>query len=273
MRGLHASSGNAAPGNQAVVQNTSQPHHPRGVGVQINQNIFNGFRTDNSVRQADSTVLQRARDVCGTTSRTCCSTAATAYMNVLRDTAILNLQRNNVEVLEEQLRQTQDRFNVGEVTRTDVAQAEARLAGARSDASSAAGQPAHQHRSLPAGHRRRAPRARRRPARSSACLPRTLDAALTARPSRSIRPIQAALHAVDAAELQVKVTEGELAAQRRLQGSVAHAATHQSPRSTGQLAPRSSARCRCRSTRAGRSLRAHAAGQGDGRPARASRPI
>ena len=50
-------------------------------------------------------------------------------MDVLRDTANLNLQRNNVEVLEEQLRQTRDRFNVGEVTRTDVAQAEARLAG------------------------------------------------------------------------------------------------------------------------------------------------
>src|SRR3712207_8681077 len=48
-------------------------------------------------------------------------------MNVLRDTAILNLQRNNVEVIEEQLRQTQDRFNVGEANRTDVAQAEARL--------------------------------------------------------------------------------------------------------------------------------------------------
>ncbi len=56
-------------------------------------------------------------------------------MNVLRDTAILNLQRNNVEVIEEQLRQTRDRFNVGEVTRTDVAQAESRLAAARSQAS------------------------------------------------------------------------------------------------------------------------------------------
>jgi outer membrane protein len=56
---------------------------------------------------------------------------ATAYMNVLRDTAILDLQRRNVEVLEEQLRQTRDRFNVGEVTRTDVAQSESRLAAAR----------------------------------------------------------------------------------------------------------------------------------------------
>lgn len=58
--------------------------------------------------------------------------AVTAYMNVLRDIAILDLQRRNVEVLEEQLRQTRDRFNVGEVTRTDVAQAESRLAAARS---------------------------------------------------------------------------------------------------------------------------------------------
>jgi outer membrane protein len=58
--------------------------------------------------------------------------AATAYMNLLRDNAILDLQRRNVEVLQEQLRQTRDRFNVGEVTRTDVAQSESSLASGRS---------------------------------------------------------------------------------------------------------------------------------------------
>ena len=57
--------------------------------------------------------------------------AATAYMNLIRDAAILDLQRRNVEVLQEQLRQTRDRFNVGEVTRTDVAQSESRLAASR----------------------------------------------------------------------------------------------------------------------------------------------
>jgi hypothetical protein len=57
--------------------------------------------------------------------------AATAYMNLIRDAAILHLQRSNVEVLQEQLRQTRDRFNAGEVTRTDVAQSESRLASAR----------------------------------------------------------------------------------------------------------------------------------------------
>ena len=58
--------------------------------------------------------------------------AATAYMNLLRDAAILELQRSNVNVLEVTLRQTRDRFNAGEVTRTDVAQAESRLAAGRS---------------------------------------------------------------------------------------------------------------------------------------------
>src|SRR5258708_37686934 len=52
-------------------------------------------------------------------------------MDLLRDGALLELQRRNVEVLQEQLRQTRDRFIVGEVTRTDVAQAESRLAQGR----------------------------------------------------------------------------------------------------------------------------------------------
>ena len=56
--------------------------------------------------------------------------AVTAYVDVVRDQAVVRLRQSNVEVLTEQLRQTKDRFNVGEVTRTDVAQAEAR----RSDA-------------------------------------------------------------------------------------------------------------------------------------------
>jgi outer membrane protein len=53
-------------------------------------------------------------------------------MDLLRDGALLELQRRNVEVLQEQLRQTRDRFNVGEVTRTDVAQSESSLAAGRS---------------------------------------------------------------------------------------------------------------------------------------------
>ena len=75
--------------------------------------------------------MSAARETLRLTEQTVLLNAATAYMNLIRDAAILDLQRRNVEVLQEQLRQTRDRFNVGEVTRTDVAQSESRLAAAR----------------------------------------------------------------------------------------------------------------------------------------------
>jgi outer membrane protein TolC len=66
--------------------------------------------------------------------------AATVYMDLLRDDALLEVQRRNVEVLQEQLRQTRDRFNIGEVTLTDVAQTEAQLAQGRTAVLSAESQ-------------------------------------------------------------------------------------------------------------------------------------
>ncbi|MBS0247740.1 MAG: TolC family outer membrane protein [Proteobacteria bacterium] len=104
---------------------------PVSVGTTISQTLFNGFQTANKTRQAEAQVLA-ARETLRSTEQTVLLNAATAYMNLLRDTAILDLQRRNVEVLQEQLRQTRDRFNVGEVTRTDVAQSEASLASGRS---------------------------------------------------------------------------------------------------------------------------------------------
>lgn len=58
--------------------------------------------------------------------------AVTAYYDVLRDISVVELSHNNVQVLERQLQAAQDRFRVGEITRTDVAQAEARLSGSKS---------------------------------------------------------------------------------------------------------------------------------------------
>lgn len=58
--------------------------------------------------------------------------AVTAYYDVLRDISVVELSQNNVQVLERQLQAAQDRFRVGEITRTDVAQAEARLSGSKS---------------------------------------------------------------------------------------------------------------------------------------------
>jgi outer membrane protein len=127
---------------------------------------------------------------------------------VLRDTAELNLRNNNVEVLEEQLRQTRDRFNVGEVTRTDVAQSEARLALAKSEVSLAEGNLkaslAAYRRVVGVEPRQLAPGKSIEP-----MLPGTLDQALKV--SIAEHPqIVAAFHAVDVAELAVKITEGEL---------------------------------------------------------------
>src|SRR5262245_43337764 len=100
-------------------------------GATGTQTLFNGFQTGNRTRQAESQVFA-ARETLRGTEQTVLLSAVTAYMNLLRDAAVLELQRSNVNVLEATLRQTRDRFSAGEVTRTDVAQAESRLAGGRS---------------------------------------------------------------------------------------------------------------------------------------------
>jgi outer membrane protein len=105
--------------------------HPHGYSVQLTQPLFEGFQNLNAIRQAKSTV-QAAREALRTVEQTVLLDAATAYVNVVRDTAIVRLRENDVSVLSEQLKATKDRFDVGEVTRTDVAQAEARRAEALS---------------------------------------------------------------------------------------------------------------------------------------------
>ena len=109
---------------------------PSSLGVTATQTLYNGFQTANRTRQAESQV-QAARELLRISEQAVLLSAVIAYMNLLRDSAILDLQRRNVEVLQEQLRQTRDRFNVGEVTRTDVAQAESSLAAGRSQVLSA----------------------------------------------------------------------------------------------------------------------------------------
>jgi outer membrane protein len=191
---------------------------PRGVGIEINQSIFNGFRTENSVRQAESSVLG-SRETLSNTEQGTLLDAATAYMNVLRDTAILDLQRNNVEVIDEQLRQTRDRFNVGEVTRTDVAQAEARLAAAQSEVSSAEAtlrSSIAQYRQVVGVEPRQLAPGRPLDRLTPRNVATALKIALAEHPA-----IKAAQHAVDVAELQVKIEQGALAPQLGVSGSLA----------------------------------------------------
>jgi outer membrane protein len=113
--------------------------HPHGYAFQFSQPLFEGFQNLNAIRQAKS-IVQSARESLRIVEQTILLDASTAYVNVVRDQAVVRLRENDVKVLTEQLKATRDRFDVGEVTRTDVAQAEARrsealatLAGAQAN--------------------------------------------------------------------------------------------------------------------------------------------
>jgi len=116
--------------NRATYSSTSGNQGIQTYGGTFTQPLLNGFATASRTRQAEQ-LVSAARETLRLTEQNVLLSAATAYMNLIRDAAILDLQRRNVEVLQEQLRQTRDRFNVGEVTRTDVAQSESRLAASR----------------------------------------------------------------------------------------------------------------------------------------------
>ena len=105
---------------------------PRGYSVNLTQPLFTGFQVTNAVREAEAAV-RAGREILRDIERLILLEAVTAYMDVVRDQAVVLLQENNVQVLSRELKATQDRFAVGEVTRTDVAQAQARRAGAVSD--------------------------------------------------------------------------------------------------------------------------------------------
>src|SRR3989440_1532237 len=103
---------------------------PRSAGLTVSQTLFNGQQTANRTRAAESQV-SGSREALRVLEQSVLLSAATIYMDYLRDSAIVEVQKSNVRVLEQTLKQTRDRFNVGEVTRTDVAQSEAQLAAGK----------------------------------------------------------------------------------------------------------------------------------------------
>ena len=109
-----------------------QHRDPRSLSFSVTQRLFRGGRTWAATREAEDSVLaQRARLTA--TEQNVLLSAVRAYVDVVRDQAVLAFNRNNEQVLTRQLEATQDRFRVGEVTRTDVSQAESRLAQATAD--------------------------------------------------------------------------------------------------------------------------------------------
>jgi len=108
---------------------TSTDTKPKGYGVDLVQPVFSGFQTYYAVNQQEANV-RAGRESLRSVEQQVLLDAVTSYMDVVRDQAIVRLRENNVTVLSRELKATQDRFSVGEVTRTDVAQAQARRAGA-----------------------------------------------------------------------------------------------------------------------------------------------
>lgn len=115
-----------------------QERSPATASITLSQPIYRGGRTTAQTRQAENLVLaQRARLLA--TEQQVLGDAVSAYISVIQNSELLRLNINNEQVLARQLQATNERFRVGEITRTDVAQAESRLAGARTSRTQAEG--------------------------------------------------------------------------------------------------------------------------------------
>lgn len=108
------------------------------IGLSAEILLFDNGVTKLAIESAKETVLA-TRQALISVEQQVLFNAVQSFMNVVRDTEMVALRENNLRLLERELRAAQDRFEVGEVTRTDVALAEARLAGARAQLAAARG--------------------------------------------------------------------------------------------------------------------------------------
>ncbi|MBR6674315.1 MAG: TolC family outer membrane protein, partial [Alphaproteobacteria bacterium] len=112
---------------------------PKDVSVSFVQPVFSGLTTYNTV-QATKNQVRSGRFNLKNTEQVTLLDATAVYMDVIRDMAVLDLQINNEKVLKKHLESYRKRFKAGELTRTDVAQSEARVSGAKANRIAAEGQ-------------------------------------------------------------------------------------------------------------------------------------
>ncbi|MGS4988623.1 TolC family outer membrane protein [Roseibium sp. RP-7] len=187
------------------------------ISLTISQTLFRGFRTINSTRQAEAVVRAQRESLMSTEQDTLLD-AATSYVDVIRDTALVSLQRSDLAFLQEQVRAARDRFDVGEGTRTDVSQAEARAAEARASLNTAM---ANLNTSRAIYRQVIGVEARSLSADTSISryVPKSIDEAMQL--SETHQPlIRQAQHLVDAAIFNTKTIEGELLPTVTLDGSI-----------------------------------------------------
>ncbi len=188
----------------------------RGYSVTVTQPVFRGLKTVNSTRQADATVFAGRQNLLNVEQTTLLD-AVTAYMDVVRDQAVVNLRLKNVSVLSEQLRASNARFRVGEITKTDVAQAEARRSGALSNLAQARATLASSRATYRQiiGHQ---PGSLRHPRNYTRGLPKSLKQAVAT--ARSRNPVLlAAGYTEEASRHAIEVARGDLLPEASLEAS------------------------------------------------------
>lgn len=194
--------------------------YPRGVSISVDQPLFLGFRTINSVKEAKKTVQAAREQLRGVEQQTLLD-AVTAFMDVLQAQVVLNLNTQNVQFLREQGRAATDRLNVGEGTKTDVAQTNASLSAGLStyNAAIASVNSALATYEQVVGHK---PTSLGAVTSVDGLLPASMEKALDL--AAQLHPsIVGALYTVDVAAYNVKVLEGSLLPSLSLQGTLAHA--------------------------------------------------
>jgi len=129
--------GDGVPDTQ--ITSSSSDTNSGNVGVSVSQNLWTAGRTARAIDQAHAGVLA-GRENLREIEQSVMLSVIQAYVNVTRDMQILNIRQENLAVLRRQLDETSARFEVGEITRTDVAQAEASLAQSEADLANAQAQ-------------------------------------------------------------------------------------------------------------------------------------
>ena len=124
--------------SRSGILNTGSSKTNFSVGADVSYPLFNGGRVRNGVNAA-KTRVEAGRATLRAVEGDVFTQAVSAYMDVIRDRAIVELNQNNVKVLETNLEATRDRFQIGDLTRTDVSQSEARLQLGRSQLAAAVG--------------------------------------------------------------------------------------------------------------------------------------
>lgn len=131
--------GDGIPDTVINVPTTTSDSNSGSASIGLSQTLYSGGRISLGIGAAEANILA-GRENLRSVEQQVLASVIQVYADVLRDEEILRIRQENLAVLERQLDEAEARFEVGEITRTDVAQAEARLAQSQADLANAQAQ-------------------------------------------------------------------------------------------------------------------------------------